>query len=122
MSILKLSAVALSGSVAAFNVASAEECSAYDKEVAEVAQTIRSFQSDEDFKTYGFGLGGPFNKWTVKAQKLASREEARTFVGTYGFTPDLTADIALAYRSGKPLNVLLAKVETEISAFLDKCA
>ncbi|MBR6031367.1 MAG: hypothetical protein IKP36_05320 [Bacteroidaceae bacterium] len=55
-----------------------------------------SFKDKEDFKTYGLGVGGPYNDWLKRFESFP-KEDAKLLIRIYGFAIDDILQLALHY-------------------------
>lgn len=100
--------------------AKAAKCSAYEKNIAALADEAARFEKTEEFGEYGFGRGGPFYPWLDRFEAVALEADAE-FMGKHGFVPEYVPQIALQYRSKGFLDPVLQSFEDQIVAFRKRC-
>lgn len=102
--------------------ASAAECSAFEKEVAELADEAANFQESAKFREYGFGRGGPFYQWMERIEAIGGDPAGREFMGGHGFPPMHIWSVAWEYYTEDgELDSFWKDVERQIIAFRERC-
>jgi hypothetical protein len=100
--------------------AARKRCSEYERRVYEVAVTVRGFRQNDEFAFYGWGTGGPYNKWLQELQALQDNvEQGRELLGAHGFAPMDIYNVANQYRTVGGLDEFYQETERNIGSL--KC-
>ncbi|GLR49742.1 hypothetical protein KYK30_14360 [Shinella yambaruensis] len=85
--------------------ASAAACTAYEREVYEVAKAVESFRETAHFSEYGWSSKAPYSKWLSRIRQLSDDEEqARKLMISHGFIPMEIYSVADEFRTAGGLD------------------
>ena len=117
----RLTMISLSALILSSGHTIAAECTPYENGVYVLAKEARAFQKSNKFKEYGFGAGGPFNRWLKEMQAARDHPEARDFFIRNGFPVMNIYSVADEYRTEGRLDDFWKETEDLIEAGIKRC-
>lgn len=96
---------------------SAAACTAYEREVYDVATAVESFRETAHFSEYGWSAKAPYNKWLNRIRELTDdKENARKLMISHGLIPMEIYSVADEYRTAGGLDTFYKDRDKEIKS------
>ena len=83
------------------------------EEFNELYRELLRFKNKEDFKKYGFSIGGPYNDWLKKVKRLKKHPNSKKLIEK-GFVAGELESLGIAYAASKGKETSLTKFFNEI--------
>ncbi|GGI56971.1 hypothetical protein [Winogradskyella haliclonae] len=83
------------------------------EEFNELYSELLRFKNKEDFKKFGFSVGGPYNDWLKKVKRLKNNPNSKKLLEK-GFVAGELESLGIAYAASKGKETSLTKFFNEI--------